>query len=155
MEKLTVKDIVEECHITRQTFYYHFEDIPALIQWVLDRSTEKMLKEIQQQDNVEDKLRYFFLTVLDAAPYIKKGMSGSYRDELDRLITQNVYYFFEQAYEKENLYSPYNRKQLRFILRYHTQAILGVLREWTEEDTKNLDEIVHLVSLLIKGDATP
>lgn len=75
MEKLTVKDIVEECHITRQTFYYHFEDIPALIQWVLDRSTEKMLKEIQQQDNVEDKLRYFFLTVLDAAP--STAMSGS------------------------------------------------------------------------------
>ena len=27
-KKLTVKDIVEECHITRQTFYYHFADIP-------------------------------------------------------------------------------------------------------------------------------
>lgn len=28
VKKLTVKDIVEECNITRQTFYYHFEDIP-------------------------------------------------------------------------------------------------------------------------------
>ena len=31
VKKLTVKDIVEECHITRQAFYYHFEDIPDLI----------------------------------------------------------------------------------------------------------------------------
>ena len=30
VKKLTVKDIVDECHITRQAFYYHFEDIPAL-----------------------------------------------------------------------------------------------------------------------------
>ena len=28
VKKLTVKDIVEECQITRQAFYYHFEDIP-------------------------------------------------------------------------------------------------------------------------------
>ena len=33
VKKLTVKDIVEECHITRQSFYYHFEDIPNLLQW--------------------------------------------------------------------------------------------------------------------------
>ena len=31
VKKLTVKDIVEECQITRQTFYYHFRDIPAEI----------------------------------------------------------------------------------------------------------------------------
>ena len=30
VKKLTVKDIVDACHITRQAFYYHFEDIPAL-----------------------------------------------------------------------------------------------------------------------------
>lgn len=27
--KLTVTEIVEECNITRQAFYYHFEDVPA------------------------------------------------------------------------------------------------------------------------------
>ena len=34
VKKLTVKDIVEECSITRQTFYYHFEDIPDLFRWI-------------------------------------------------------------------------------------------------------------------------
>ena len=29
VKKLTVKDIVEECHITRQAFYYHFEGYPS------------------------------------------------------------------------------------------------------------------------------
>ena len=37
VKKLTVKDIVEECGITRQTFYYHFRDIPDLLKWVLER----------------------------------------------------------------------------------------------------------------------
>lgn len=35
VKKLTVKDIVNECQITRQTFYYHFTDIPDLVRWVV------------------------------------------------------------------------------------------------------------------------
>ena len=51
VKKLTVKDIVEECHITRQAFYYHFEDIPDLIHWVLYQETEVVLEEcIAQQE---------------------------------------------------------------------------------------------------------
>ena len=37
VKKLTVKDIVDKCHITRQSFYYHFEDIPALFRWMLEQ----------------------------------------------------------------------------------------------------------------------
>lgn len=43
VKRLTVKDIVEECHITRQAFYYHFEDIPALFRWILERDSEQTL----------------------------------------------------------------------------------------------------------------
>ena len=28
MSKITVKDIVERCGVNRNTFYYHFKDIP-------------------------------------------------------------------------------------------------------------------------------
>ena len=31
LDKITIKDIVEDCGINRNTFYYHFEDIPALV----------------------------------------------------------------------------------------------------------------------------
>ena len=43
VKKLTVKDIVEECQITRQAFYYHFEDIPDLFRWMLERDTERTM----------------------------------------------------------------------------------------------------------------
>jgi AcrR family transcriptional regulator len=34
LEHITVKDIAESCNVTRQTFYYHFPDIYALIEWI-------------------------------------------------------------------------------------------------------------------------
>ena len=34
--KITVTEIVENCGVNRKTFYYHFEDIYALLRWMLE-----------------------------------------------------------------------------------------------------------------------
>lgn len=34
LEHITVKDIVEDCGVSRQAFYYHFNDIYALVEWI-------------------------------------------------------------------------------------------------------------------------
>ena len=41
IEKITVRDIVEDCGVNRNTFYYHFADIYALIETLLMCVTEK------------------------------------------------------------------------------------------------------------------
>lgn len=71
VKKLTVKDIVEECGITRQTFYYHFRDIPDLLKWVLERNTDQLLKETLAQGNAEKGLRCLFLLALNTRPYVE------------------------------------------------------------------------------------
>lgn len=38
VDKITVKDIVEECQINRNSFYYHFEDMPNLIELTLEEA---------------------------------------------------------------------------------------------------------------------
>ena len=44
IKKLTVKNIVEECGITRQAFYYHFEDIYDLVRWMFQEEAVSLLK---------------------------------------------------------------------------------------------------------------
>ena len=36
LDKITVRDIVEDCGLTRNTFYYHYEDIYDLFDDYLD-----------------------------------------------------------------------------------------------------------------------
>lgn len=45
VKKLTVTEIVKECEITRQAFYYHFSDIPDLLQWIVEQEMEQVLRE--------------------------------------------------------------------------------------------------------------
>ena len=36
LNKITIKDIVEACGINRNTFYYHFQDVPDLIEAIVN-----------------------------------------------------------------------------------------------------------------------
>lgn len=151
IKNLTVKDIVEECHITRQTFYYHFEDIPALFRWILERDSKRTILEVKDFKTGEEKLRYFFLLAINALPYMKKGMETKYGYELEKMLTQHIIYLIEQLFEDETLYQKCSRAETSLILRYHCQAIMGILRDWTEADTKNLDQIVHVIYQIMTG----
>ena len=35
LNDITVKDIVERCGINRNSFYYHYQDLPALIEEII------------------------------------------------------------------------------------------------------------------------
>ena len=81
-KKLTVKDIVEECGITRQTFYYHFQDIPDLICYIMEQGSKELLENCLAQPTLEDKIRYLLSVALNASapflPAIKVSLSHFY-----------------------------------------------------------------------------
>lgn len=44
LEHITVTDIVQDCGTTRQAFYYHFDDIYSLLEWVYIQETASLLE---------------------------------------------------------------------------------------------------------------
>ena len=62
VKKLTVKDIVEECHITRQAFYYHFADIPELLRWMIEGYFQQVLGETLAQEDGEAGVPFFSIS---------------------------------------------------------------------------------------------
>lgn len=150
--KLTVKEIVNECHITRQAFYYHFEDVPTLLQWMLEQDEEKMIREALRQGDEEHGLLYLFQMAAAVAPYIRKGMQTNYRNELQKLLLKYCQRFFEEVIAKEQFYPNVSPEERRLFIRYHSYAIIGLLQGWTEEDTQNLESIVHSLHRLMIGE---
>ena len=43
LDKITVRDVVSECNVSRNTFYYYYQDIYALLEQVLLDETEQAL----------------------------------------------------------------------------------------------------------------
>ena len=155
VKKLTVKDIVEQCHITRQAFYYHFEGIPELLRWMIDGYFEQVMSQTMDQEDGEAGLRCFFVLAINAAPYVEHGIRSNYGEELKRLLRQSFQRYFALVSQRKDFYPNCTRSQLAIIQRYHGQAILGLLEEWTEEDTRQLDQIVHTIYHIMTADIPP
>lgn len=155
VKKLTVKDIVEQCHITRQAFYYHFDGIPELLRWMIDSYFEQVMGEALAQEDGEAGLRCFFVMVINSAPYVEHGIKSNYGEELKRLLCQSFERYFALASQRKNFYPNCPHSQLQIILRYHSQAIMGLLEEWTEEDTQRIDQIVHTVYHIMTAEIPP
>ena len=102
MKKLTVRDIVEQCHITRQTFYYHFEDIPDLFRWMIGEYTNYIFKKVRSKESAEEGLRYFFVMAINALPYAKRGLDSNYGEEPEQTLKQYIQQFFATVAENRN-----------------------------------------------------
>ena len=54
VNRISVKDIVEDCGINRNTFYYHFADIPALVDALLKAEAETLAHSVLQLASLEE-----------------------------------------------------------------------------------------------------
>ena len=45
LSKITIKDIVTDCGINRNSFYYHYQDIPSLIEEVIKEETDNIISQ--------------------------------------------------------------------------------------------------------------
>ena len=151
VKKLTVKDIVDECHISRQTFYYHFEDIPHLLEWILSSGLTKMKEETLEKKNMKERLRYFFLMSVQIQPYIKKTLGTNYGQELELLLKKEIYQIAEELVKEELAYHDLSYEQMSFLMRYHAQAVLGIMLNWTEKDNQNMDFIIDMTYQIMCG----
>ena len=43
--RITVKDIVDRCQVNRNTFYYHFEDIPSLTEYTIQDWADEIIQQ--------------------------------------------------------------------------------------------------------------
>ncbi len=61
LSQIKVKDIVEDCGINRNTFYYYFHDIPSLIEEMVMEEAERIIREYPSPETIEN----FFDTVIN------------------------------------------------------------------------------------------
>ena len=54
IDKITVTKLIAECHISRQTFYYHFKDIMDVLEWTFRRATREL---VEQSLGTEDRIK--------------------------------------------------------------------------------------------------
>ena len=145
IDKITVKDIVEECQITRQTFYYHFQDLYAVIEWIC---CKELMEEVDVDGDItfEEWLRKLMETMeADRAFYKKLANEIEWKQMADRtkaIVAEQVDRFLSASGEMKGIRS----EERAFMVDFFSTSIIYYLLDFitsnknmtTEERSKQI-----------------
>ena len=128
--KITVKDIVDICQLNRNTFYYHFHDIPELLEFIVKRDADSIIQTHHDFNSPMDCLT----RLLESCAGRRKAILHIYRsvhreaflNELDRI----AYYVVTQYINTvtANLTLPPEDREL--FIRFYKCTITGIFLDW-------------------------
>ena len=86
LKKVTVSDIITDCNVNRKTFYYHFEDIYALLKWMLEQEAVEVVKQFDLLVDYEDAILFVLDYVEVNAHILGCAYDNMGRDEMKRFF---------------------------------------------------------------------
>ena len=81
IDKVTVKDVVGICGITRQTFYYHFQDLLAVLEWLMAQRVESLLAETLAAKTPNEAIRVMLSTIEEKPDIVMQIMTSHKRED--------------------------------------------------------------------------
>ena len=150
--KVTVSEIIQDCGVNRKTFYYHFEDIYALLKWVFDEEAMETVKNFNMLTDHMDAI-YFIMDYVEKNDYIVNCVNDSAgRDELKRFFCTDLMSIItsviNESEEKQNSWLDPEFKE--YVAGFYTEAISCMLINWAKnKDKLDKDKVVEYLTTII------
>lgn len=136
LNQLSVRVIVEECGINRNSFYYHYSDIPALLNEIVMENADRLIAGYAQVGSLEECLA----AMTEFARENKKVVMNIYRSANRGLYEQylsRVCHDMVAAYCKTVFGSvPVSAEDGEIMLRYYQCELIGQILLWLESDMR-------------------
>ena len=154
IDKITVKSLIEECHISRQTFYYHFQDIMDVLEWCVRQETNALVKESLNAEDLQTALQIFISFNTEHFSWFQKLMDSHRRAQIESLLVDAVKtYMIEMSrHSHSDLYVNY--EDMDVLLQFNACGLVGVLLEYgktSKTSPKDPEKLSRQLEQIISG----
>lgn len=134
--EITVKNVVEECGINRNSFYYHFQDLPSLLDEIIREESDAVIEKYSSVSSIVecfDAIEEFASHRRRAIMHIYRSMS---RDVFERYLMQTSEYFITKYMEAliadDSVNSKLIEQNKSVIVNYYKCLFFGVIMDWLD-----------------------
>jgi probable dihydroxyacetone kinase regulator len=152
LSKITVSEIIKDCGVNRKTFYYHFEDIYALLKWMLDEEAIEVVKQFDLMVDYKEVVYFVVNYVHQNKHLLYCAYDSMGRDEMKRFFYSDfigiMKGFVNRTEEKLGINVDPEFKE--FLAHFYTEGVAGLLiDEFKDKDEHNPDIAVQYLSLIM------
>lgn len=152
--KITVSELVSDCNINRKTFYYHFEDIYALLKWMFEEEAINVIKHFDLLVDYEEAVN-FVMDYVEQNDYIISCAYDSIgQKEMKRFFDTDFYDITLSIIKRAEIQSGHTLSDdfRTFAVRFYTEAIAGVFIDWVKNyDTQERKKTAEYLNTILKS----
>lgn len=152
LSKITINDITDRCDINRQTFYYHFQDITDLVEWICIQDADKALGGNKSYATWQEGFLAIFELMKKDRPFIINIYRSVSIDIINTYLYKLVYPVIYQVVDEKLNNFVVNEDDKVFITNFYKYAFVAIVIEWIKHDMKDDPKIiVNRVSKIVTG----
>lgn len=150
--QVTVKDIVEDCGINRNSFYYHYQDLPSLVEEIFKDEADRIIQEYPRIESIEEGLKFavaFALQNKKAVLHIHRSANREmYEHYLWKICAHVAETYINTAFSEYRI----SEEDRFLIISFHKCECFGIIIEWLNNDMKSdIADYIHRLCELRKG----
>jgi len=153
LDHITVKDLVEECGLSRQAFYYHFNDSYDLVEWIFLEEAKSVLADNRDIDTWQQGFYNVLEWIRDNKSFVVNTYRSMSHEYLETFLYKILYSLIYPVIEKQGEGKNIEGKNIVFTAHFYSLAVTALGLDWVrtgmKEDPK---EIVEQVTMLARGE---
>ncbi|MDR3767043.1 MAG: TetR family transcriptional regulator [Butyricicoccus sp.] len=129
IDKITVKDLVEQCGISRQTFYYHFQDMLDVMEWTIRQALQCAVQDSLQAETPQKAIERFIRPAITHGPQLVQLLSSQRRDQVVGIFVDAMRSSIGQMLYSRQPDRAVRTQDLDVALTFYAYGITGVIVE--------------------------
>lgn len=138
INKITIKDITDDCGINRNSFYYHYSDLPSLISEIVNAEADRIINKYSKIDSIEEGLSVaidFALENKAAVMHIHNSPNREiYESYLWRVCEHITSTFINTVLAETN--SEMSESDKAVLIGYYKCVCFGTVMDWLNNGMK-------------------
>lgn len=130
LSQISIREIIEDCGVNRQTFYYHFRDIYALAEWMFSREAAAFICRRSARKGYLEALRAA-IVYAQTDPLLKNcAMDVQSHDAMRRLFAAILRRDMAFAVNLLSTGLSVDDSYREFLISFYSEAVASIILNW-------------------------
>lgn len=134
--KITVKDIVDRCQINRNTFYYHFHDIPELLETIIKTDADNIIQAHSKFGAPMDCIVPLVESCITHQKAILHIYHSIHREIFLRELDRISFYVVDQYFDTVTADLTLLPDDKKLLIRFYKCILTGIVLDWLNDEMK-------------------
>jgi len=151
LEKISVREITEDCGLNRQTFYYHFSDIYNQLEWLYQQEIIAIFADNKGRRLWQEGLLDFFNYCRENREVCCCTLKSLGREHLFRCFYHDIYEIFRGTIDILSKGIDMSDEYKGMLTEYYVISFGGIVENWLYGNiNQSPEELVEFIDTMLQ-----